>query len=139
MQLQAADYLDCPEILEIASKCLKHKISPDNVLGTMVFCRQYCFAELEDWCWNYIEYNFEKIYQEEEFVHFNVDDLAQLLASTRLNSSEMDVFKAMNLWVHYEIQERECHVVTLFGLLRHKQLWAEAVESCPKVFKKLQV
>ena len=63
------------------------KISPENVLGTLMFRRQHNFNELELWCWDYIEYNFASVCMEEEFVFMALEDLVQLLASNKLNIS----------------------------------------------------
>ena len=133
--LMVADYLSCQEVVEIATRSLKLTIIPENVLGILMFCRQYSFTELEKWSWNFIEFNFSCVYKEEEFLWLPVEDLAHLLSSSQLNFSEMEAFMALNRWVHHKLQERECHILRLFGLIRHTQLWTEAVECYPKVLQ----
>ena len=137
--LIVADYLSCLEIVKIATRILKLTITSENVLGTLMFCRQYSFTELEKWSWNFIEYTFLSVYNQEEFLLLPVEDLAHLLSSSKLNVSEMEAFMALNRWVHHDLTERAGHILRLFGLIRHTQLWTEAHECCPKVFKVLQV
>ena len=134
--LRDADYLCCDEIVELTQKCLKLKISPENVLGTLMLCRQYSFTELEIWCWNYIEYNFGRVCLEEEFPWLPLEDLVGLLSSNKLNiNTEIEAFNAIYSWVHHQLKEREGHFQTLFQLLQHSQLKMELIENRPKKFE----
>ena len=133
-----SDYLCCQEIVEIAIRSLKLKINSENVLGTLMFCRQYNFTELEKWSWNYTEYNFSSVCLEEEFLFLPVEDLACLLLSDKLNVTEIRAFEAMYRWVHNPLEERERHVSRLFGLLRHTQLWKDLILRCPRIFQELE-
>ena len=134
--LQVADYLDCQHIVEVATKCLKMKINPENVVGTLTFCRYYSFTELETWCLNYIEFYFPTVCLEEAFLSLPLDDLVGLLASNKLNiNTEIQALNAMIRWVHHQLEERKGHLQTLFQLLRHSQLKLELIEICPKKFQ----
>jgi hypothetical protein len=133
--LKDSDYLFCQEIVEIAMRSLKLKISPDNALGTLMFCKQYSFTELEEWSLNYIEYNFSSVYLEEEFLFLHSEDLAHFLWSDKLNVTEIEAFKALHRWVYHNPEEREKHITRMFGLLRHTQLWKESIQHWPKVLQ----
>ena len=136
--LQVADYLDCQHIVEVATKCLKMKINPENVVGTLTFCRYYSFTELKTWCLNYIEFYFPTVCLEEAFLSLPLDDLVGLLASNKLNiNTEIQALNAMIRWVHHQLEERKGHLQTLFQLLRHSQLKIELIETCPKKFQNL--
>ena len=112
------------------------KISPENVLGTLMFSRQHNFNELELWCWDYIEYNFASVCIEKEFVFMALEDLVQLLASNKLNiRTEIEACNAMIRWVHHQLEERKGQLETLFRVLRHSQLKMELIEKCPKKFQ----
>ena len=136
--LRDAGYLDCQDIVEVATAGLKLKISPKNVLVTLMFCRQYNFSGLETWCWNYTEHNFPSVCVGKEFLWLPFEDLIRLLASNKINfKTEIQALNAIIRWFLHEQEERERHLATLFVLLRHSQLRMEMIETYPEKLQDL--
>jgi hypothetical protein len=83
--LQLSDYLCCREVQEFSTNSLKTLIDETNVLGTLMFARQFCFHELEAWCWKYAQYHFRKVANEPEFLELDVQDIERLLQSGKFS------------------------------------------------------
>jgi hypothetical protein len=83
--LELADFLLCREIQEAGASSLKTLIDETNVLGTLMFARQFCFQELESLCWKYAQYHFTRVAIEPEFLSLEVQDLKRLLQSGKFS------------------------------------------------------
>lgn len=91
--------------------CLKrvitHRFNPHNVLGIRQFADSLACTHLVQSADKYIDYNFSKVSDSEEFLTLNYDELIDLIRRDELNVlTEENIFEACMRWVKYSEDKR---------------------------------
>ncbi|ESO08187.1 hypothetical protein HELRODRAFT_75143 [Helobdella robusta] len=106
--LCTACLLQLSGVVNACSNFLEKQLHPSNCIGIRQFADTRGCSNLFRVSNDYVIENFEKIINNQEFVHLPPDDLSQLLSDENLNvSDETVVFHALVHWANHDVQARK--------------------------------
>ena len=79
--VQASDYLQAAEIFEVSVRLLKNLVTSSNALWCWVFALHFNLADLENWCWTFINFYFAEVSLSEDFTDMQFIELKKLAES----------------------------------------------------------
>ncbi|XP_058813598.1 kelch-like ECH-associated protein 1B isoform X2 [Topomyia yanbarensis] len=105
--LPAATMFQVPNVVEACCAFLERQLDPTNAIGIANFAEQHGCEILKQKANQFIERNFTKICQEEEFLQLSVMQLICLIKKDELNvQGERDVYDAVLKWVKFDEDNR---------------------------------
>ena len=79
--VQASDYLQAAEIFDVSVRLLKNLVTSSNALWCWVFARHFNLADLENWCWTFINFYFAEVSLSDDFTDMQFIELKKLVES----------------------------------------------------------
>ncbi|XP_058467441.1 kelch-like ECH-associated protein 1B [Malaya genurostris] len=105
--LPAATMFQVPDVVEACCAFLERQLDPTNAIGIASFAEQHGCETLHQKANQFIERNFTKICQEEEFLQLSAFQLICLIRKDELNvQGERDVYDAVLKWVKFDEDNR---------------------------------
>ena len=118
--MAAASIFDFPAVLNATANFLATHLHPSNCLGMRAFGKTYGSESLVTAASWYFRNHFTDAVKSEEFLTLPSDVFADLLDSDDVNvRSEEDIFRALELWLKHDPENRKDHLPLL---LRHIRL-----------------
>ena len=118
--IAASSIFDFPSILEASSKFLSAHLHPSNCIGMRALGVTYGSDSLVNTATWHFRNHFTDSVKGDEFLTLPADVLARLLDSDDVNvRSEEDVYKAVELWLNHDTDNRRD---ILLGVLTHVRL-----------------
>ncbi|ELU11985.1 hypothetical protein CAPTEDRAFT_144257 [Capitella teleta] len=133
--LAAADMLGLEGIVGACCSFLRQQLHPSNCIGISLYAEKHACDQLKSAAQHFIENNFSKVSQEEEFCSLSKDLLVSFLHSESLVvENEYQVFTAAMQWMLSDASQRRKHVFEVlaairFPLISQRQL-ETYIESC---------
>ncbi|XP_055524636.1 kelch-like ECH-associated protein 1B isoform X2 [Wyeomyia smithii] len=105
--LPAATMFQVPNVIDACCDFLERQLDPTNAIGIATFAEQHGCQALKQKANQFIERNFTKICQEEEFLQLSAIQLIYLIKKDELNvQGERDVYDAVLNWVKFDEDNR---------------------------------
>lgn len=105
--LPAATMFQVPNVVDACCAFLERQLDPTNAIGIASFAEQHGCEVLKLKANQFIERNFTKICQEEEFLQLSAIQLICLIRKDELNvQGERDVYDAVLKWVKFDEDNR---------------------------------
>ncbi|XP_055852727.1 kelch-like protein 18 [Episyrphus balteatus] len=102
-----ASFLQLNKVRDACADFLISRFNPHNVLGIRQFADSLACTQLVQSADKYINHNFSKVSDSEEFLTLNYDDLIDLIRRDELNvPTEENIFEACMRWVKYSEDKR---------------------------------
>ncbi|XP_014217087.1 actin-binding protein IPP-like [Copidosoma floridanum] len=115
----AADMLELGEVVSSCISYLQEQLHYTNALGIYRFAEAHNRVDLLETALRFIEVNFTRISQEEEFLDLPKEHLVQFISSENIHiDTEFQVFQAAYNWITHDIPARRCYVFEIFGHIR---------------------
>ncbi|KAM7535370.1 hypothetical protein Aperf_G00000104447 [Anoplocephala perfoliata] len=117
--LPAASLVQMEGVKSVCSAFLFGQIEASNVLGIRRFAELHSCTDLEVFAKNYAAHNFETVFEFEEFLLMNAEELIELLSREDLHiDSEETAYNAVIRWVYYDELNRAVHLPNLLNYVR---------------------
>ena len=131
--LEAADYLQLPDVKMFCFQYLESNITIDNWLYVLRAVVMYGGDDNKDGVYRYISMNFREIAQGDDFKALSFDYLKNCMSNlNRTKLLEALVFEALMNWIKYDIEARKNLLVDLIQLIKLDQLSCEFIEDVLK-------
>jgi kelch-like protein 19 len=105
--LPAATMFQVPNVIDACCAFLERQLDPTNAIGIANFAEQHGCIQLKQKANQFIERNFTRICQEEEFLQLSAIQLISLIRKDELNvQEEREVYNAVLKWVKYDEDNR---------------------------------
>lgn len=120
--LSTACLFQMSHVISACSNFLAKQLHPSNCIGFTLFADQLNCSSLCELSLSYTATHFMQVYENQEFLQMNAEQLANLLSNNDLNvTTEEDVFKALIKWLNFD-EERKKFISTLLPLVKLAQL-----------------
>ena len=117
--MMASSIYSFPAVFEATAKFLECQLHPSNCLGIRSFARTYGSKRLVQVASEYFRSHFMDAIKNDEFLSLSGEDLAWLLDSDDVNvRSEEDVYRAVEMWLSVQTNERVRHLPALIRVVR---------------------
>ncbi|XP_011500477.1 PREDICTED: actin-binding protein IPP [Ceratosolen solmsi marchali] len=115
----AADMLELNEVVSSCISYLEEQLHFSNALGIYRFAETHNCADLLETALRFIQINFPRVSQEEEFLDLPKEHLVSFLSSENIHiDTEFQVFEAAYNWITHDIPARRCYVFEIFSHIR---------------------
>lgn len=125
----AADYLLVPKLKEECANYIRGLANdPSTAIDLWITGRQLYWSEIGKMAYQKILENFEIVWQSDEFLQIEADDVESIIKNDALNcNNEVSVYKAAIRWVAYNSEERIHQALKLLwnvrlGMMRNSDL-----------------
>ena len=95
-----------PSLADECIEFLRKNVAPTNVFCVLSHAQQYDEKILVDRCWEVIDIKTEEALKSEEFVKIERSLLETIVQRDQLTISEVELFKAVNLWATKECERQ---------------------------------
>ena len=95
-----------PSLADECVEFLRKNVAPTNVFCVLSHAQQYDEKSLVDRCWEVIDIKTEETLKSEEFVKIERSLLETIVQRDQLTISEVELFKAVNLWATKECERQ---------------------------------
>lgn len=113
-----ASYLQLTSVRDACADYFKQRLECSNVLSVQSFAETLSCTDLVKAADQFLEKNFTKVAEEEEFVNIDVNQIQELLNRDTLCVSEERAFEALIRWVKKEPDTRSKHLPNLLAQVR---------------------
>ena len=128
--LKAKKVLLLNDVKEKDYKRFERKVRNRNVAMFYQIACIFSFSELVKFSLCYIERCFAMVCEKNNFKNLKFTQIAKIVSSSELNiDSEMEVIKAIYIWISYDFEERSKFASKLMSKVRLDLLSAEALNS----------
>ena len=133
--LSAANLLQLPNLKDECCKFLSNCLSPENCIGIKFLADHFICSNLQQESKTYIENNFAKVVDGQEFYDLKPDQVCEIIASDTINiPNEEKVYETVISWVKHNAANRSQHLPTLIkhvrlSLMSHDYLLKVAKEE----------
>ncbi|XP_043471983.1 actin-binding protein IPP-like [Leptopilina heterotoma] len=115
----AADMLELEEVVSGCTAYLEQQLHCSNALGIYRFAEAHNSSNLLETALRFIQVNFPRVSQEEEFLDLPKEYLVRFLSSEYIHiDTEFQVFQAAYNWITQDISARRCYVFEILGHIR---------------------
>ncbi|XP_071497616.1 kelch-like protein 28 [Diadema antillarum] len=121
--LPAANLFQMQSVKKLCCDFLQAQLHATNSLGIAHFAEVHACQDLQAIADKFVAANFLDLSQGEEFCHLDFEELTKILSRDDLNvSSEEVVFSALDTWLNYDPNRRQCYLGKLLQCVRLPQL-----------------
>ncbi|XP_060872578.1 ring canal kelch homolog [Metopolophium dirhodum] len=117
--LPAANLLLLNDVNEACCEFLQEQLHPTNCLGIKAFANLHCCSKLLTSSVLYIQQNFSRVVEGDEFLSLSSEEVVMLISSDELAvPSEGKVVECVIRWVKYDLDSRKCNLPQLMEHVR---------------------
>lgn len=121
--LPAANLFQMNSVKKLCCEFLQAQLHATNCLGITHFAEVHACRELQAFGDKFIAAHFQELSQSEEFCQLIFEELTKILSRDDLNvSSEEVVFDALDTWLNYDPNRRQCYLGRALQCIRLPQL-----------------
>ena len=126
--LPAANLLQINSVKKLCCDFLQSQLHATNCIGIVKFAELHVCRELHAVGEKFIASNFHEVCQGEEFHQLDHEEATKMISRDDLNvSSEEVVFNAVDAWLKYDPNRRQCYLGKLLNCVRLPQLTLKAL------------
>jgi len=117
--LPAATMFQMSHVVEACCTFLEHQLDPSNCIGIARFAMEHGCRDLYHRASRYMESEFSRVCQSEEFLQMSADQLMQVIQRDEINvRCESEVYLSVISWVCYEMPARQHTLEHLLSAVR---------------------
>ncbi|XP_055349961.1 kelch-like protein 7 [Paramacrobiotus metropolitanus] len=130
--LQAADFLEMEQIVEVCKLVLKENLDTNNWRAIYRGAQHLSCTDVLKDCRAFALEHFTSISQSADFLDLDAAEVSQLVASDELNvEKEEQVATAVARWLAHSFEERLPHAVDIVGRIRVPLLTSDDIATLP--------
>ena len=95
-----------PSLVDKCTEYLREHLEASNVFSILPHAQKFGDKDLEEQCWNVIEWHTEEAVTSDDFVTLERSIVESVVKRERLNVKEVDLFKAVDRWASKEVERQ---------------------------------
>ncbi|XP_077283057.1 kelch-like protein 12 [Arctopsyche grandis] len=117
--LKAAYFYQAHDVVYACSSFFVERLSFSNCIGIMITADMYNLTCLENPSLKFVNQHFLNLFNQEEFLSLNIDQLSKILSSDDIAVEVEDqIFTCITTWINFNETERKVHLLKLLKLVK---------------------